>query len=69
MASWTEYFDSSKAGVIRYMTDETNTATSIGIDNSYAHRINELERKLEELQAFVEAVSRENIECNIEELI
>lgn len=51
------------------MTDETNTATSIGIDNSYAHRINELERKLEELQAFVEAVSRENIECNIEELI
>lgn len=69
MASWTEYLDSSKACVLRYKADAINVDDVTGADNSYSRRINELERKIEELQAFVEAMSRENIDCDIEELI
>lgn len=37
--------------------------------DTYSSKISELERKIEELQAFIEAISRENLACNIEELL
>lgn len=37
--------------------------------DAYIRKISELERKIEELQAFIEAISRENLACNIEELL
>ena len=45
-----------------------SNARDIGID-TYSSKISELERKIEELQAFIEAISRENLACNIEELL
>ena len=45
-----------------------SNASDIGID-TYSSKISELERKIEELQAFIEAISRENLACNVEELL
>ena len=69
MKRWEDYLCKASADLqwIELCDRPHNAVTRV--DNGYDEKISELERKIEELQAYVEAVSRENISCDIKELI
>ena len=72
MKSWEDYICTPYSTAKWFTSDDvraSNVVRAISYEDSYAERIKQLERQIEDLKQLVEAVSRENITCDIKELL
>lgn len=68
MRHWEDWICSNYSNTqMQWLTG--TAATALNDDRSYGDRIEHLEREIEELRSLIESVSRENIACNMEELL
>lgn len=72
MRSWEDYIGTPYSTATWLTSDDVRAVTAVNTvrcDVSYAKRIEQLERQIEDLKQLVEAVSRENITCDIKGLL
>lgn len=72
MRSWEDYICTPYSTGTWLTSDDVRAPAAVNTvtyDVHYAERISQLERQIEDLKQIIEAVSRENITCDIKELL